>query len=86
MRKFLLFLSILSINPTFAEQNLFQRVKNNPNEAIKLCAKLRNYNSRGISASDEEAIKHVAAKKGFDPINAEIYSIYAIGIHCPDVT
>ena len=24
-------------------------------------------------------------KKGFDPINAEIYSIYAIGLHCPEV-
>ena len=82
---FLLFLSILSINPIFAEQNLLQRVKNNPNEAIKLCAKFRDFNSKGISASDEKAIKHVATKKGFDPTNAEIYSIYAIGLHCPEV-
>ena len=87
MRKFLLFLflSALNFNPIFGEQNLLQRVKNNPNEAIKLCAKLRDFNSRGISASDERAIKHVASKKGFDPTNAEIYSIYAIGLHCPEV-
>ena len=87
MKKFLLilFIPILNINPTFGEQNLLQRVKNNPNEAIKLCSKLREFNSKGISASDEKAIKHVASKKGFDPTNAEIYSIYAIGLHCPEV-
>jgi len=80
-----LFLSIFNIMPTFGEQNLLQRVKNNPNEAIKLCKKFREFNAKGISASDDQAINHVAAKKGFDPINAEIYSIYAIGVHCPEV-
>tara|TARA_B100000424_G_scaffold269334_1_gene266045 strand:- start:504 stop:773 length:270 start_codon:yes stop_codon:yes gene_type:complete len=87
MKKLLLLLSIsiLNINPSIGEQNLLQRVKNNPNEAIKLCSKLREFNSKGISASDEKAIKHVAAKKGFNPTNAEIYSIYAIGLHCPEV-
>ena len=86
MKVLILVLSLLNISPAFAQQNLLQRVKNNPNEAIKLCAKLRDFNSKGISASDEKAIKHVASKKGFDPTNAEIYSIYAIGLHCPDVT
>ena len=81
----LLFLSILSINPIFGAQNLLQRVKNNPNEAIKLCAKLRDFNSKGISASDEKAIKDVATKKGLNQTDAEIYASYAIGIHCPDV-
>ena len=81
----LLFLSILSINPIFGAQNLLQRVKNNPNEAIKLCAKLRDFNSKGISASDEKAIKDVAAKKGLNQTDAEIYASYVIGIHCPDV-
>ena len=38
MKKILLvlFISILNINPTFGEQNLLQRVKNNPNEEIAL--------------------------------------------------
>ena len=80
-----LFLSTINIMPTFGEQNLLQRVKNNPNEAIKLCEKFREFNARGISASDDKAIKHVAAKKGFDQTNAEIYSIYAIGFYCPEV-
>jgi len=86
MKRLILVLALLNIGSAFAQQNLLQRVKNNPNEAIKLCAKLRDFNSKGISASDEKAIKHVASKKGFDPTNAEIYSIYAIGLHCPDVT
>ena len=88
MKKLFLFLMLSSLSniPIYGEPNLLQRVKNNPNEAIKLCAKLRDFNSKGISASDEKAIKHVASKKGFDPTNAEIYSIYAIGLHCPDVT
>ena len=62
-----LFLSTIFVAPIFGEQNLLQRVKNNPNEAIKLCKKLRNFN------------------KGFDELNAEIYSAYAIGLHCPQV-
>ena len=81
----LLFLSTLSINPTFGEQNLYQRVKNNPNEAIKLCAKLRDFNSKGLKASHQKVINHVSNKKGFNPTDAEIYSSYAIGLHCPDV-
>ena len=80
-----LFLSAMNVIPLFGEQNLLQRVKNNPNEAIKLCKKFRNYNSKGISVNGEVAIKEVVKKEGFDPLNAEIYSVYAIGLHCPEV-
>ena len=81
----LLSLSFLSINPILAEQNLLQRVKNNPQDAIKLCNKFREFNAKGIKSSDDKAIKYVASTNGFDPLNAEIYSIYAIGLHCPEV-
>ena len=80
-----LFLSAMNVIPLLGEQNLLQRVKNNPNEAIKLCKKLRNFNKKGISANDNVVIKEVANKKGFDELNAEIYSAYAIGLHCPQV-
>ena len=80
-----LFLSTIYVSPIFGDQNLLQRVKNNPNEAIKLCKKLRNFNKKGISANDNVVIKEVANKKGFDELNAEIYSAYAIGLHCPQV-
>ena len=81
----LLFLSTVNIMPIFGEQNLLQRVKNNPNEAIKLCERFRDFNSKGISVSDDRAIKEVIKRKGFDQLNAEIYSVYAVGLHCPEV-
>ena len=71
--------------PLFGEENLLQKVKNNPNEAIKLCKKFRNFNAKNISANDDVAIREVINKKGFDELNAEIYSAYAIGLHCPEV-
>ncbi len=80
-----LFLSTINITSILGEQNLLQRVKNNPNEAIKLCRRFRDFNSKNISANDDLAIKEVMKKKGFDQLNAEIYSVYVIGIHCPDV-
>ena len=81
-----LFLSILNFNPILGEPNLLDRVKNNPNEAIKLCKKFKDLNAKGISANDDKAINYVANKKGFDPLKAEIYSIYVIGMHCPEVS
>lgn len=87
MKKLFLFLifSSLSNIPTYGEPNLLQRVKNNPQDAIKLCNKFREFNAKGIKSSDDKAIKYVASTNGFDPLNAEIYSIYAIGLHCPEV-
>ena len=86
-RKILLFLffSAMNVIPLFSEENLLQRVKNNPNEAIKLCKKFRNFNAKGISVNGEVAIREVVKEEGFDQINAEIYSVYAIGLHCPEV-
>ena len=80
-----LFLSAINVIPLFGEQNLLQRVKNNPNEAIKLCRKFRNFNAKGISVNGDVAIREVVKKEGFDQLNAEIYSVYAIGLHCPEV-
>ena len=80
-----LFLSAFNFIPLFGEENLLQRVKNDPNEAIKLCKKFRNFNAKNISANDDVAIREVINKKGFDELNAEIYSAYAIGLHCPEV-
>ena len=86
-RKIFLFLFISTIGalPLYGEQNILQRVKNNPNEAIKFCKKFKDFNSKGISAYDDVAIREVIKKKGFDKLNAEIYSVYAIGLHCSDV-
>ena len=87
MTKFFLFLflSIVSINPVLSQSNLLERVKKNPANAIKICNKFKELNSKGISASSDKAIKFVSKKNNLNPINAEILSIYVIGLHCPQV-
>ena len=88
MKRFLFFLFLLSspLNPALSQSNLLESVKKNPGEAIKLCNKFREFNSKGISASSDKAINFVSKKNKLTPVNAEIFSIYVIGLHCPDIT
>ena len=81
----LLFLSLAYINPVLSQSDLLESVKKNPGDAIKLCNKFRELNAKGISASSDQAIKFVSKKNNLNPINAEILSIYVIGLHCPQV-
>ena len=87
MKSFLFFLFLLSnsLPPVFSQSNLLESVKKNPAEAINICKKFREFNSKGISASSDKAIKYVSNKKKLTPVNAEIFSIYVIGLHCPDI-
>jgi len=82
---FLLFLFSNSLYPTFSQSNLLESVKKNPYEAKNLCNKFRDFNSKGISASSDKAIEYVSNQKKLTPVNAEIFSIYVIGLHCPDI-
>ena len=82
---FLLFLFSNSLSPAFSQSNLLESVKKNPSEAIKLCNKFKEFNSKGISASSDNAIAYVSKKNKLTPVNAEIFSIYVIGLHCPDI-
>jgi len=82
---FLLFLFSNSLYPVFSQSNLLESVKKNPNEAKNLCNKFREFNSKGISASSDKAIDYVSNKQKLTPVNAEIFSIYVIGLHCPDI-
>ncbi len=82
---FLLFLISNSLYPVFSQSNLLESVKKNPNEAKNLCNKFRDFNSKGISASSDKAINYVSNKKKLNPVDAEIFSIYVIGLHCPDI-
>ena len=81
----LLFLSLSSLNPVLGQSNLLEKVKKNPANAIKMCDKFKELNSKGISASSDKAIDFVSKKNNLNPINAEILSIYVIGLHCPQV-
>ena len=82
---FLLFFFSNSLYPIFSQSNLLESVKKNPNEARNLCNKFRDFNSKGISASSDKAIEYVSNQKKLTPVNAEIFSIYVIGLHCPDI-
>ena len=82
---FLLFLFSNSLYPVFSQSDLLDSVKKNPNEARNLCNKFREFNSKVISASSYKAIEYVSNKKKLTPVNAEIFSIYVIGLHCPDI-
>ena len=82
---FILFLFSNSLNPVFSQSNLLESVKKNPSEAKNICDKFREFNSKGISASSDKAIEYVSKKNKLTPVNAEIFSIYVIGLHCPDI-
>ena len=81
----LLFLSVANLNPVLSQSSLLETVKKNPGDAIKMCNKFKELNSKGISASSDKAIEFVSKKNNLNPINAEILSIYVIGLHCPQV-
>ena len=87
MKKFFLFLFLILITekPVLSQSNLLESVKNNPDDAIKICNKFKEFNSRGISASSDKAIDFVSKKNKLSPINAEILSIYVIGLYCPQI-
>ena len=87
MKSFLFFLFLFanSLYPVFSQSNLLESVKKNPDEAINICNKFREFNSKGISANSDKAIQYVSKKNKLTPVNAEIYSIYVIGLHCPDI-
>ena len=82
---FFLFLFSNSLYPVLSQSNLLETVKKNPNEARNLCNKFREFNSKGISASSDKAIDYVSKKNQLSPVNAEIFSIYVIGLHCPEI-
>ena len=87
MKSFLFFLFLFSnsLPPVFSQSNLLESVKKNPDEAINICNKFREFNSKGISANSDKAIEYVSNEKKLTPVNAEIFSIYVIGLHCPDI-
>ena len=82
---FIFFLISNSLNPVLSQSNLLESVKKNPGEAKNICNKFREFNSKGISASSDKAIEYVSKKNKLTPVNAEIFSIYVIGLHCPDI-
>ena len=67
------------------QSKLLQNVKNNPEEAKALCNEFRQKNSLGISSRSKDVIQSISQDKNLSFTDAEILSIYVIGMHCPDV-
>ena len=82
---FSLFLFFNSLYPVFSQSNLLETVKKNPNEAKNLCNKFREFNSKGISASSDEATKFVSKENNLSMVDARNYSIYVMGLYCPRI-
>ena len=76
---------LISMNIIHAQSNLLESVKKNPKDAIEICNKFKELNKKGILADSDEAISYVSKKNKLTPVNAEILSIYVIGLHCPNV-
>ena len=87
MKSFLFFIFLLfnSSYPLLSQSSLLEAVKKNPGDAIDLCNKFREFNLKGISASSDQVVKYVSKKNKLTPVNAEIFSIYVIGLHCPEI-
>ena len=79
------FFMLISMNIIHAQSNLLESVKKNPKDAIEICNKFKELNKKGILADSDEAISYVSKKNKLTPVNAEILSIYVIGLHCPNV-
>ncbi len=68
-----------------AASALLESVKQNPALAKSMCARFKQYNAQGQSATSKESIGWVASSQGLSPIDAEVLTTYVIGLHCPDV-
>ena len=83
---FFLLIAIIAWMPTFkAQSTLLESVKRNPSEAKALCKEFKDLNAQGISASSQEVISRIANKKNISQTDAEIFSIYVIGMNCKEV-
>lgn len=64
---------------------LLERVKANPALARRMCARFRQLNAQGISATSPRSIAIVAQEHGLSAIDAEVLTTYVMGMHCSDV-
>ena len=69
----------------YGQSQLLQNVKNNPEEAKTLCNEFRRKNSIGLSYRSKDVIDSISQEKNLSFTDAEILSIYVIGMYCPDV-
>ena len=81
----LLITSFSSISFAYAQSELLENVKRKPEEAKLLCKSFRVQNSKGISSYSKQALKEIEQQRNLNPIDAEILSVYVIGMYCPEI-
>ncbi len=81
----ILFAYLASPSIAYGQSQLLESVKNNPEEAKALCNEFRRKNSIGLSSRSKDVIEGISQAKNLSFTDAEILSIYVIGMHCPDV-
>ena len=88
MRYLISILIAFLVSPSvgYGQSQLLESVKKNPDEAKALCNKFRKDNEMGKSSRSKEVIERISQDKNLSFTDAEILSIYVIGLHCPDVT
>ena len=64
---------------------LLESVKQNPALAKQMCARFKQLNAEGRSATSKDSIASVAASQGLSSVDAEVLITYVIGLNCPDV-
>ena len=70
---------------SYGQSKLLENVKKNPEEAKALCNEFKRKNSMGISSRSKDVIEGISQTKNLSFTDAEILSIYVIGMYCPDV-
>lgn len=80
-----LLLTLAPAPAVLAASPLLESVKQNPALAKQMCARFKQLNAEGQSATSKESIAAVASAQGLSPMDAEVLITYVIGLNCPDV-
>ncbi len=81
----LIFAYLFSSSNAYAQSKLLESVKRNPVEAKALCQKFKQKNTMGISYRSKKVIEEISKEKNLSFTDAEILSVYVIGMYCPKV-
>ena len=80
----LIFTSFGISQGVIAQSILLEGVKRNPDEAKSICESFRELNKENISAGSQKSIQKISIQKNISEVDAEILSMYARGLYCPE--
>ncbi len=80
----LIFTSFGISQNAMTQSRLLEGVKRNPDEANSMCESFRELNKENISAGSKKSIQKISIQKNISEVDAEILSMYARGLYCPE--